>query len=53
MLAAGETAAAFRHADGVRHAERALGLPDEAAVQRLLLHGDTLIRIANTYYATV
>ncbi|KPC86447.1 membrane protein, partial [Streptomyces sp. NRRL F-6602] len=31
----------------------ALGLPDEATVQSLLLHSDTLVRIANTYYATV
>ncbi|MFF5690200.1 MULTISPECIES: phosphatase PAP2 family protein [Streptomyces albidoflavus group] len=53
LLAAGETATAFHHADGVWHAERALGLPDEATVQSLLLHSDTLVRIANTYYATV
>ncbi|OSC47556.1 hypothetical protein B5181_42200, partial [Streptomyces sp. 4F] len=49
----GESATAFHHADGVWHAERALGLPDEGTVQSLLLHSDTLVRIANTYYATV
>ncbi|MFC7471887.1 phosphatase PAP2 family protein [Actinomadura keratinilytica] len=53
LLAAGESATAFHHADGVWHAERALGLPDEGTVQSLLLHSDTLVRIANTYYATV
>ncbi|MET7315384.1 MULTISPECIES: phosphatase PAP2 family protein [Streptomyces] len=53
QLAADHTAEAFRNAHRVWHAERAVHLLDEAAVQSLLLHGDTLIRAANIYYATV
>jgi hypothetical protein len=53
QLAAGHTAEAFRNARDVWHVERWLRLPGEAAVQSLLLHGDTLVRVANTYYATV
>ncbi|MFD5280123.1 phosphatase PAP2 family protein [Streptomyces rubrogriseus] len=52
-LATGETAEAFRNAHHVWDWERALRLPDEGAVQSLLLHGDTLIHVANTYYAAV
>ncbi|MFF5183537.1 phosphatase PAP2 family protein [Streptomyces sp. NPDC000345] len=52
-LATGHTAEAFRNAADVRHAERWLHLPGEGAVQSLLLHGHTLVRVANTYYATV
>jgi hypothetical protein len=33
--------------------ERAVHLPGEGAVQSLLLRGDTLAHLANTYYATV
>ncbi|MEU5279892.1 phosphatase PAP2 family protein [Streptomyces asoensis] len=53
QLAAGHTGEAFRNAHDVWHLERLLRLPEEGSVQSLLLHGDTLVRIANTYYATV
>jgi hypothetical protein len=53
QLATGHTAEAFRNADRVWDVERWLRLPGEGAVQSLLLHGDTLVRVANTYYATV
>ncbi|MDR6976152.1 hypothetical protein J2X68_002840 [Streptomyces sp. 3330] len=52
-LAAGHTGEAFRNAHDVWHVERLLRLPGEGSVQALLLHGDTLAKIANTYYATV
>ncbi|MGI5412718.1 phosphatase PAP2 family protein [Streptomyces chartreusis] len=53
QLATGHTAEAFRNADRVWDLERTLQLPGEGSVQDLLLHGDTLIHVANTYYATV
>ncbi|WP_216589726.1 phosphatase PAP2 family protein [Streptomyces brasiliscabiei] len=53
LLANGHTAEAFRNAHDVWSWERALGLPDEASVQEALLHGDTLVHVANVYYATV
>ncbi|MFV0132643.1 phosphatase PAP2 family protein [Streptomyces sp. HMX87] len=53
QLAAGDTGEAFAHAHRVWDLERSLRLPDEGAVQSLLLHGDTLVRLANTYYAAV
>ncbi|MGW7646372.1 phosphatase PAP2 family protein [Streptomyces bobili] len=53
QLATGHTAEAFRNAHDVWNAERWLRLPDEDTVQSLLLHGDGLVHIANTYYATV
>ncbi|UUU29298.1 phosphatase PAP2 family protein [Streptomyces sp. CA-210063] len=52
-LADGHTAEAFRNAHQVWDWERALGLPGEGSVQSALLHGDTLVHIANVYYATV
>ncbi|MET9449070.1 phosphatase PAP2 family protein [Streptomyces cinerochromogenes] len=52
-LATGHTADAFRNARRVWHLERAADLPQETAVQSALLHGDTLVHLANTYYATV
>ncbi|MGW5472013.1 phosphatase PAP2 family protein [Streptomyces chartreusis] len=52
-LATGHTAEAFRNADRVWDLERTFHLPGEGSVQNLLLHGDTLIHLANTYYATV
>ncbi|MFA3873087.1 phosphatase PAP2 family protein [Streptomyces sp. MMCC 100] len=52
-LATGHTAEAFRNAHHVWDWERGLRLPDEGTVQSLLLHGDTLIHVANTYYAAV
>ncbi|MET8564028.1 phosphatase PAP2 family protein [Streptomyces flaveolus] len=53
QLATGHTADAFRNARHVWHLERSAHLPDETAVQSALLHGDTLVHLANTYYATV
>ncbi|MFJ7077200.1 phosphatase PAP2 family protein [Streptomyces sp. NPDC098781] len=53
QLATGHTGEAFRDADRVWDLERALHLPDEASLQNLLLHGDSLVHLANTYYATV
>ncbi|MEI5097498.1 phosphatase PAP2 family protein [Streptomyces sp. PmtG] len=53
QLAAGHTAEAFRNAHRVWDAERTLRLPGEGLVQDLLLHGESLVRLANTYYATV
>ncbi|MFE9764088.1 phosphatase PAP2 family protein [Streptomyces sp. NPDC005808] len=53
QLATGHTAEAFRNADRVWNWERALHLPGEGDIQSLLLHSDTLVHLANTYYATV
>ncbi|WP_393075568.1 phosphatase PAP2 family protein [Streptomyces sp. LN704] len=53
QLAAGHTAEAFRNAGHVWDWERTLHLPGEGAVQGALLHSDTLVHIANAYYATV
>lgn len=57
LLATDRTQEAFRNAARVWDAERALHLPGEGAVQRLLLHGDALgdllVHTANTYYAAV
>ncbi|GHI85625.1 phosphatase PAP2 family protein [Streptomyces xanthophaeus] len=53
LLSTDRTEEAFRNAAWVWDAERALHLPGEGAVQRLLLHGDTLVHTANTYYAAV
>ncbi|MFI1185933.1 phosphatase PAP2 family protein [Streptomyces californicus] len=49
----GHAEEAFRNAGNVWDLERALHLPGEGVVQGLLLHGETLIHAANTYYATV
>ncbi|MER5219577.1 phosphatase PAP2 family protein [Streptomyces flaveus] len=53
LLATGHTDEAFRNADHVWDLERTLHLPGEGAVQSALLNGDTLVHLANTYYATV
>ena len=53
QLAVGDTGEAFRNADRVWDLQRAVRLPDEVSVQSLLLHGETLVQAANTYYATV
>ncbi|WUW17488.1 phosphatase PAP2 family protein [Streptomyces sp. NBC_01465] len=53
LAANGHLGEAFRNAGHVWNAERDLHLPSEAGVQHLLLHGDALIQVANTYYATV
>ncbi|MGW1748804.1 phosphatase PAP2 family protein [Streptomyces sp. NPDC002092] len=52
-LATGHTGEALRNAHRVWDLERTLHLPGEGSVQSVLLHGDTLVRLANTYYATV
>lgn len=53
MLSTGRTDEAFRNAGWIWDAERFLRLPGEGLVQGLLLHGETLVRTANTYYAGV
>ncbi|MFC7260616.1 phosphatase PAP2 family protein [Streptomyces lutosisoli] len=53
QLATGHTAEAFGNAHKVWDLERAVHLPGEGAVQTALLHSDTLVHIANTYYATI
>ncbi|MCX4766359.1 phosphatase PAP2 family protein [Streptomyces sp. NBC_01275] len=53
QLATGHTAEALHNARRVWDVERWAHLPGEGGVQSLLLHGDALVRIANTYYATV
>lgn len=53
QAANGRTAEAYHNARRVWDLERDLRLPGEGAVQGLLLHGDTLVHIANTYYAAV
>jgi hypothetical protein len=53
QLADGHTAEAFRNANRVWDWERTLHLPGEGSVQGALLHSDTLVHLANTYYATV
>ncbi|MEU6121195.1 phosphatase PAP2 family protein [Streptomyces sp. NPDC047123] len=53
QLANGHTAEAFHNAHRVWDTERTLRLPGEGAVQDALLSSDTLVHVANTYYATV
>ncbi|MFF8933666.1 phosphatase PAP2 family protein [Streptomyces paradoxus] len=53
QLATGHTGEALRNAHRVWDFERAVHLPGEGAVQSLLLQGDGLVHIANTYYAAV
>lgn len=53
QLANGHTAEAFRNAHRVWDTERFLRLPGEGSVQDVLLSGDSLVHVANTYYATV
>jgi hypothetical protein len=53
QLATGHTEEAFRNAHHLWDLERALQLPGEGSVQSLLLHGDTLVHLANVYYAAV
>ncbi|MEU9189312.1 phosphatase PAP2 family protein [Streptomyces sp. NPDC048484] len=53
QLATGHTAEAFDNARRVWDLERFLHLPGEGSVQSAMLHGDTLVHIANTYYVTV
>ncbi|WP_426503779.1 phosphatase PAP2 family protein [Dactylosporangium sp. McL0621] len=49
----GRVGAAYADANLVWRLERALRLPDEAAVQHLLLSAETLVRTANVFYAVV
>ncbi|MER5371238.1 phosphatase PAP2 family protein [Streptomyces sp. NPDC002722] len=53
QAANGHVDEAFRNAGNVWDFERSVHLPGEGAVQSLLLHNETLIHLANTYYATV
>ncbi|MFC8195230.1 phosphatase PAP2 family protein [Streptomyces sp. NPDC057298] len=53
QLATGHTAEAFGNAHRVWDLERFVHLPGEGSVQSAMLHGDTLVHVANTYYATV
>ncbi|MFF6773071.1 phosphatase PAP2 family protein [Streptomyces sp. NPDC012637] len=53
LFANGHETRAFHNADRVWDLERAVHLPGEGAVQELLLHGEGLVRVANTYYAAV
>ncbi|MER7837725.1 phosphatase PAP2 family protein [Streptomyces sp. NPDC096040] len=53
QLATGHTAEALHNAHRIWDLERTLRLPSEVDVQSALLHGDALVHLANTYYATV
>ncbi|MDQ1024446.1 hypothetical protein QF035_002028 [Streptomyces umbrinus] len=53
QLATGHTGEALDNAHRVWDLERFLRLPGEGDVQSGLLHGDTLVHVVNTYYATV
>ncbi|MET9375558.1 phosphatase PAP2 family protein [Streptomyces sp. NPDC002992] len=53
LFANGHELRAFHNADRIWSAERAVHLPGEGSVQALLLHGEPLVRAANTYYAAV
>ncbi|MEJ8640710.1 phosphatase PAP2 family protein [Streptomyces sp. MS1.HAVA.3] len=52
MLSTDRTDEAFRNAAWIWDTERALHLPGEGAIQRLL-HGEALVTTANSYYAYV
>ncbi|MFJ5303609.1 phosphatase PAP2 family protein [Streptomyces sp. NPDC088350] len=53
QLATGHTGEALHNARRVWDLERTLHLPGEGSVQSVLLHHDTLVHLANTFYATV
>ncbi|MEU0965776.1 phosphatase PAP2 family protein [Streptomyces sp. NPDC005917] len=53
QLATGHSAEALHNAHRIWDLERTLQLPSEVDVQSALLHGDSLVHLANTYYATV
>ncbi|MFE5482785.1 phosphatase PAP2 family protein [Streptomyces sp. NPDC056527] len=53
LFANGHELRAFHNADRIWSAERAVHLPGEGSVQALLMHGEPLVRAANTYYAAV
>jgi len=52
-VANGQTEAAYHHADGVWTFERALHFPSERTLQRLMLHWDWVVHLADYLYATV
>ncbi|GGT12556.1 phosphatase PAP2 family protein [Streptomyces purpureus] len=52
-LATGHESRALHNADRIWELERAVRLPGEGLVQRLLLHSEPLVHTANTYYAAV
>jgi PAP2 superfamily len=53
MLAGHSAATAYQNAGDVLDWERALALPDEIAVQQLMLSSEPITRLANAYYAAV
>ncbi|MFJ3582422.1 phosphatase PAP2 family protein [Streptomyces sp. NPDC090127] len=53
LFANGHELRAFHNADRIWDVERAFHLPGEGSVQALLMHGEPLVRAANTYYAAV
>ncbi|MFE9252605.1 phosphatase PAP2 family protein [Streptomyces sp. NPDC007088] len=53
QLANGHVVEAYHNATDVWDLERFLHLPSEGDIQGLLLHSDSLVHVANTYYATV
>ncbi|MFG2773907.1 phosphatase PAP2 family protein [Streptomyces sp. NPDC048350] len=53
LFANGHELRAFHNADRIWDAERWVHLPGEGSVQALLMHGEPLVRAANTYYAAV
>ncbi|MFD9542131.1 phosphatase PAP2 family protein [Streptomyces sp. NPDC060022] len=53
QAANGHVEEAYRNAGDVWDLERALHLPGEGVVQGVLLHSQTLVQAANTYYVTV
>ncbi|MEO3787870.1 phosphatase PAP2 family protein [Actinocorallia sp. B10E7] len=53
LVSAGRVGEARENARELWRLERALGLPGEDALQRLVLDHDLIVRAANAYYATV
>ncbi|MER7006803.1 phosphatase PAP2 family protein [Dactylosporangium sp. NPDC000555] len=53
LVVDGRVSDAFADAHLIWDIERALRLPDEAAVQRVLLSAEALVRAANVFYAVV
>jgi hypothetical protein len=53
ILVAGHVTGAMTNATRLWELERALHLPDEAAVQHLVIHRHLLVRLADSYYAYV
>jgi PAP2 superfamily len=53
LLAGHSAATAYQNARDVLDWERALALPDELAVQQLMLSSEPITRLANIYYAAV